>query len=190
MASLFYVATTTPTVEQQQQQQQPTQEQETALEEPNTSTDGSTSSEHCTNPHPGRPLIQYALMIDAGSSGSRIHVYRFNYCREEPELEDEVFYPIKPGLSSYENDPDGAARSLDELMKVALDNVPADLHHCTPIMLKATAGLRLLGENKSKAILEAVRARLESQYPFPIAGGDKGVEIMDGKDEGIYYKCE
>lgn len=160
------------------------------MEEQNqsTATDGSSSSEHCTNPHPGRPLIQYALMIDAGSSGSRIHVYRFNYCREEPELEDEVFYPIKPGLSSYENDPDAAARSLDELMKVALDNVPTDLHHCTPIMLKATAGLRLLGEGKSKAILEAVRARLESQYPFPIAGGDRGVEIMDGKDEGIYYK--
>ncbi|KAI8140111.1 nucleoside phosphatase GDA1/CD39 [Fennellomyces sp. T-0311] len=125
-------------------------------------------------------------MIDAGSSGSRIHVYRFNYCREQPELEDEVFYPIEPGLSSYKDDAEAAAKSLDELMQVALENVPAELHHCTPIELKATAGLRLLGEGQSKKILDAVRTRLETQYPFPIAGGDHGIEIMDGKDEGVY----
>ncbi|CAG8592885.1 7509_t:CDS:2 [Cetraspora pellucida] len=140
------------------------------------------TSSHCTVAHPGRQLIQYALMIDAGSTGSRIHVYKFNYCKASPELEDEVFHHIKPGLSAYPDDPDAAARSLDVLLKVALDNVPKELQHCTPVSVKATAGLRLLGQEKSTHILDAVYNHLETNYPFYIIEED-GVVIMDGKDE-------
>ncbi|CAG8603938.1 15467_t:CDS:2 [Funneliformis caledonium] len=143
------------------------------------------SSKHCTVPYPGRPLIQYALMLDAGSTGSRIHVYRFNYCKASPELEDEIFAHVEPGLSSYGDDPEAAANSLNELMSVALKNVPKELRHCTPIAVKATAGLRLLGLKKSERILEAVREHLETNYPFYIVEKE-GVVIMDGKDEGVY----
>ncbi|GBC09083.1 hypothetical protein RclHR1_00860021 [Rhizophagus clarus] len=143
------------------------------------------TSKHCTVPHPGRPLVQYALMIDAGSTGSRIHVYRFNYCKASPELEDEIFAHIEPGLSSYGDNPEAAAKSLNVLMEVALKNVPKELQHCTPVAVKATAGLRLLGLKKSERILEAVREHLEINYPFPIIEKD-GVVIMDGKDEGVY----
>ncbi|CAG8468546.1 10046_t:CDS:2 [Acaulospora morrowiae] len=142
-------------------------------------------SKHCTVPHPGRPLIQYALMLDAGSTGSRIHVYRFNYCKDSPELEDEIFSHTKPGLSAYPDDPISAAKSLDVLLKVALEKVPEELYNCTPVAVKATAGLRLLGITKSKSILEAVQEHLETNYPFPIIEND-GVVIMDGKDEGVY----
>ncbi|KAL7276116.1 Guanosine-diphosphatase [Rhizina undulata] len=132
-----------------------------------------------------KPLIQYALMVDAGSTGSRIHVYRFNNCGETPELEEEVFKMIKPGLSSYPDDPEAAAKSLDDLMEEAVKTVPDKLKSCTPVAVKATAGLRILGNEKSGKILEAVRHRLETAYPFPVVAGD-GVSIMDGKDEGVY----
>jgi guanosine-diphosphatase len=142
------------------------------------------NNNECTQPFPGKPLKQYAVMIDAGSSGSRVHVYRFNYCQEEPQLEKEVlFHMIKPGLSSYKDDPVAAAHSLDELMEMAVENVPSELHHCTPIAVKATAGLRLLGKELSDKILIQVRAHLTTKYPFPIAGED-GVQIMEGSDEG------
>ncbi|KAI8991829.1 nucleoside phosphatase GDA1/CD39 [Mycotypha africana] len=121
-------------------------------------------------------------MIDAGSSGSRVHVYKFNFCREEPELENEVFHMIEPGLSSFENDPEAAADSLEDLLQIAVESVPASMQKCTPIAVKATAGLRLLGAAKSQRILDAVKNRLEVKYPFPI----NAVEIMDGKDEGVY----
>ncbi|KAI7907768.1 nucleoside phosphatase GDA1/CD39 [Cokeromyces recurvatus] len=138
-------------------------------------------SEHCSVPFPGKPLIQYAVMVDAGSSGSRVHIYKFNFCKEEPELENEVFHMLEPGLSSFD-DPERAADSLEELFQIAVDNVPLKLQRCTPIAVKATAGLRLLGQEKSKVILDTVRRRLETQYLFPISS----VEIMDGKDEGVY----
>ncbi|GAB5591751.1 hypothetical protein Unana1_06651 [Umbelopsis nana] len=143
------------------------------------------SSSHCTKPHGGKPLVQFALMVDAGSTGSRIHVYKFNNCGASPALEDEVFVQTIPGLSAYADDPEAAAKSLDVLMQAAVENVPIHLRRCSPIAVKATAGLRLLGEEKSESILSAVHYRLKHHYPFPILKKD-GVSIMDGRDEGIY----
>lgn len=128
--------------------------------------------------------IQYAIMMDAGSTGSRIHVYKFNSCKS-PTLQDELFHQIKPGLSSFADDPKRAAESLVELMDKALAYIPSTQHHCTPLALKATAGLRLLGADKSNAILESVRSLLQTKYPFPIAPKD-GIVVMDGRDEGVY----
>lgn len=147
--------------------------------------------DHKGNP---RPLVQYALMIDAGSTGSRIHVYRFNYCSESPELEDEYFEMLKGGLSNYGTDPAAAADSLRPLLKSALERVPAQLQKCTPVAVKATAGLRLLPGKQAEDVIKAVRHMLENEYPFPIADGknsdgskaSKGVEIMEGKDEGVF----
>ncbi|EEP78524.1 guanosine-diphosphatase [Uncinocarpus reesii 1704] len=91
------------------------------------------------------------------------------------------------GLSSYGADAEGAAKSLDPLMQVALDTVPEEYRSCSPVAVKATAGLRMLGPDLSQKILEAVRHRLETQYPFPVVSKERGgVEIMDGKDEGVY----
>ncbi|KAJ2814004.1 Guanosine-diphosphatase [Coemansia furcata] len=142
-------------------------------------------SKFCDIPHPGRPLIQYVLMIDAGSTGSRIHVYKFNYCKDHAMLEDEIFQQIKPGLSAFDDDATGAAHSLDGLMEAAMKGVPESLRACTPIAVKATAGLRMLGAEKSDRILEAISTRLAIEYPFKLIPKN-AVEIMDGKDEGIY----
>jgi guanosine-diphosphatase len=133
-------------------------------------------------------------MIDAGSTGSRIHVYKFNNCGPTPELEDEIFEQTAKketkggsGLSSYDGDAEGAAKSLDVLMDVALKNVPEEYRGCTPVAVKATAGLRKLGGEKSNNTLDAVRHRLETAYPFPVVSKEKnGVEVMPGEMEGVY----
>lgn len=131
-------------------------------------------------------------MIDAGSTGSRIHVYRFNNCGPTPELENEDFKMTEKkeggsGLSSYKADAEGAAQSLDVLMDEAMAKVPENLKGCTPVAVKATAGLRKLGPELSDAILKAVRTRLETKYPFPVVSAEHGgVEVMEGKDEGVY----
>ncbi|KAK5080155.1 Guanosine-diphosphatase [Exophiala xenobiotica] len=147
----------------------------------------------CTHPHDSaKPLVQYAIMIDAGSTGSRIHVYKFNNCGSTPELENEEFKMTEKreggsGLSSYKTDAEGAAMSLDPLLKVAMDTIPDDYKPCSPIAVKATAGLRLLGDEMSAKILDAVRHRLETAYPFPVVSAEKGgVEIMPGEMEGVY----
>ncbi|KAL2135202.1 hypothetical protein VTI74DRAFT_9408 [Chaetomium olivicolor] len=141
-----------------------------------------------------KPIVQYVLMIDAGSTGSRIHVYKFNNCGAAPELEGEVLFKQtqkiegkSSGLSAYKDDPEAAAKSLDPLLDEAIKVVPDKLKACSPIAVKATAGLRLIGQEKSAKILEAVRHRLEHNYPFPVVSEqENGVAIMDGSDEGVY----
>lgn len=131
-------------------------------------------------------------MIDAGSTGSRIHVYKFNNCGPTPELENERFEQTLKreggsGLSAYADDPEAAAQSLDVLMEVAVKEVPESYQRCTPIAVKATAGLRKVGEARSEKILKAVRQRLESKFPFPVVDdANGGVQVMDGKDEGVF----
>lgn len=129
--------------------------------------------------------VDYVVMIDAGSTGSRVHVYAFNTCVSPPKLLSEEFKMLKPGLSSFDTDTKGAAESLDPLLKLALETVPEAKRGCTPVAVKATAGLRLLGKEKSDAILAEVRAHLENDYPFAVVPGD-GISIMEGKDEGVY----
>jgi len=124
-------------------------------------------------------------MIDAGSTGSRIHVYKFHNCFAAPTLEHETFEQIKPGLSSYAGNPQRAAESLDALLDIAVAEIPTEFQTCTPLAVKATAGLRLLGEDQSLAILDAVEKRIHEKYPFPLPQKD-GVIIMEGKDEGVY----
>lgn len=156
--------------------------------------DSSYGTDKCTRSEsPDKPIVQYVLMIDAGSTGSRIHIYKFNNCQGTPELESEIFEQTKKiegkssGLSAYEDDPEAAAKSLDILLDEAVKAVPDALKRCTPVAVKATAGLRLIGKEKSDRILDAVRKHLEHDYPFPVVGQDKGgVAIMDGSDEGVY----
>ena len=122
-------------------------------------------------------------MIDAGSTGSRIHAYKFNYCKSTPTYEYEVFQMIRPGLSSFAKEPEAAAKSLDQLLDLAMKSVPKDMHKCTPVAVKATAGLRFLGQDVADAILHAVKHRLETVYPFPVVKKD-GVILLDGAEEG------
>ncbi|TNY23053.1 nucleoside phosphatase family-domain-containing protein [Rhodotorula diobovata] len=147
----------------------------------------SASSGKCTPP-PGKKATTYAIMIDAGSTGSRLHMYTFSHCDPNPEalpkLEDELFVTTKPGLSSYKGKPRDAAESLRSLMQQAVDAVPESERSCTPIAVKATAGLRLLGSKESQDILDEVERWLTNEWPFAVV--KDGVVVMDGKDEGVY----
>lgn len=69
-------------------------------------------------------------------------------------------------------------------MEIAVKSVPKRYRSQTPVNLKATAGLRLLGAKEADDILEAVKKYLR-QYPFYYDEED-AVEIMDGLDEGLF----
>lgn len=76
-------------------------------------------------------------------------------CREHqlPFLEGEIFDSVKPGLSAFVDQPKQGAETVQELLEVAKDSIPRSHWKRTPVVLKATAGLRLLPEQKAQTLL-------------------------------------
>nr|XP_057913799.1 ectonucleoside triphosphate diphosphohydrolase 5-like isoform X2 [Doryrhamphus excisus] len=128
--------------------------------------------------------IFYAVMFDAGSTGTRIHIYKFMHKDSEglPVLDNEMFHWVKPGLSAHANSPVTAAHSLKELLKVAKNTVPRPEWERTPVVLRATAGLRLLPARKAQTLLDQVQ-RVFDESPFLVPANS--VSIMNGTSEGI-----
>ncbi|XP_072867251.1 nucleoside diphosphate phosphatase ENTPD5 isoform X2 [Chlorocebus sabaeus] len=126
----------------------------------------------------------YGIMFDAGSTGTRIHVYTFvqKMPGQLPILEGEVFDSVKPGLSAFVDQPKQGAETVQGLLEVAKDSIPRSHWKKTPVVLKATAGLRLLPEHKAKALLFEVK-EIFRKSPFLVP--KDSVSIMDGSDEGI-----
>jgi apyrase len=130
------------------------------------------------------PVLRFAVVVDAGSTGSRVHVLKFH---ERPggllDLQSDKFDQLKPGLSSFADSPRAAAASLKPLLELALATVPPELRAATPLMVGATAGLRLLPDGKADVILDEVRRWLRA-YPFKFQDDD--VKILSGVDEGAF----
>lgn len=61
--------------------------------------------------------------------------------------------------------------------------IPEKYWNKTPLVLKATAGLRLLPSSQAEGLLNAVRALFKKS---PFITEDDSVGIMDGVDEGIF----
>jgi apyrase len=128
---------------------------------------------------------RYAVVFDAGSSGSRVHVFCFDSKTQLVKVGDdlELFKQKKPGLSNYASDPKAGAESLQSLLDEALGVVPPDQQSTTPVRLGATAGLRLLPGDQSKELLQEVDRLLE-RSPFKFES--EWVNIIDGTQEGSY----
>lgn len=133
----------------------------------------------------GYSKVQYAAIIDAGSTGSRILAYKFirSFIDNKLVLYEELFKERKPGLSSFADNPAEGAHSIKLLLDEARAFIPKEHWSSTPLVLKATAGLRLLPQSKAENLLNSVRDLFaKSEFSVDI----DAVEIMDGTDEGIF----
>ncbi|CAM42020.1 ATP diphosphohydrolase [Leishmania braziliensis MHOM/BR/75/M2904] len=123
----------------------------------------------------------YDIVIDAGSTGSRVHVFQYERSSTGVILLRERFKRIEPGLSSFATDQEGAKQSLAGLLRFAEKAVPRSYQRCTSVTLKATAGLRLLPEADQQVLLDAAQQTLKA-FPFQ----SRGASIVSGAQEGVY----
>ncbi|SCU84149.1 LAFA_0D08460g1_1 [Lachancea sp. 'fantastica'] len=143
----------------------------------------------------------YGVVIDAGSSGSRVYVYKWedpsftaDQANEEEQhsvpkiyLDKEWTYKITPGLSSFSSKPKQAFKKhIKPLLEFAERNVPKERLHSTPVFIQATAGMRLLQEKKRAAILNNLCYEMKKFDSFTIEDCESQIQIIDGETEGLY----
>jgi apyrase len=132
---------------------------------------------------------KFALIIDAGSSGSRIYVYA--YAKKLPIIPIPIIYNLyekstAPGLSSYANTPALAGPSLEPILSGAYSYLlsiganPAT----TPISVLGTAGMRLLPDSDQQAIFDSVFGYIQQNYPFIVNRNQ--IKTISGAEEGLY----
>jgi hypothetical protein len=127
---------------------------------------------------------RYIVVIDAGSSGSRLHLFHYKLDKDLPDIVEIFSETTKPGLSSFSSQPNTAGASLKPLFDDAM--VVMQKNHIdpatVPVNLFATAGMRLLPEETQQAIYANVKQVLHDSYPLPLSH----IETISGKLEGIY----
>ncbi|KAJ0436275.1 putative apyrase [Helianthus annuus] len=131
---------------------------------------------------------RYGIVIDGGSTGSRIHVFEYEFDNGGPVFDfggknGLNSMRVSPGLSSFVEDVDGAGESVMELLAFAKRRIPDEKWGETEVRLMATAGLRMLDLNMQERILDACRTVLRrSGFVFR----DDWASVISGSDEGVY----
>ncbi|KAI1266886.1 nucleoside phosphatase family-domain-containing protein [Xylariaceae sp. FL1019] len=142
---------------------------------------------------------RYGVILDAGSSGTRLHIYRWQDAtkitqhasleelRNLPELENHYTKKIRPGISTFGDHPeDVGPEHLETLIKKAKKKIPSEKHVDTPIYLMATAGMRLLPKDQQATLLSEVCTYFRSNSAFSLPDCNANIQVIPGDTEGLY----
>uniref|UniRef100_A0A3Q3XCT1 nucleoside-triphosphate phosphatase n=1 Tax=Mola mola TaxID=94237 RepID=A0A3Q3XCT1_MOLML len=141
------------------------------------------------------PTLNYGIVVDCGSSGSRVFVYYWPPHNGNPHTlldirqmkahdHKPVVKKIKPGISTLAKTPLQASDYLQPLLSFAAAHVPQSKHKETPLYILCTAGMRLLSESQQAAILEDLVTDVPLEFDFLFSRSH--AEVISGKQEGVY----
>lgn len=143
----------------------------------------------------------YGIVIDSGSSGSRIQIYRWENVAQlrksaSPEIlagpptitqEDGWSKKISPGISSFAGNHKAVWKKHYQLLfQFAETVIPADKIAATPVYILSTAGMRLVPEKQRRAILDETCKAVKKNTGFYISRCEDHVQTIDGLTEGVY----
>ncbi|CAF0809094.1 unnamed protein product [Didymodactylos carnosus] len=137
------------------------------------------------------PFKDYGIVVDAGSSHSRIFLYSWPSDKSDglgltSRVKQENTWDVDgPGLSYV--DPKNISGYFQTAMKKCTDSVPNNRKGRTLIFLGATAGMRLLqiqNPDLTNRLLNATRTYF-STLPISFVAPENQVRIISGKEEGL-----
>lgn len=145
----------------------------------------------------------YIVIIDAGSGGSRAHVYRYptrvRYVKHLPMVvEQRLTMPealgsstVAPGISSFSTHPEDLEAYITPIIEHAKHKILkhgklATLPKKVPLYLSATAGMRMLDDAMRDKIMKSLRDYFtSSRCPFHVAHHGQ-VRVLAGEEEGVF----
>lgn len=148
----------------------------------------------------GKSKYRWGVILDAGSSGTRLHIYRWvdparslkhasvDELQSLPKIVTKKKWTKKtrPGISTFGETPERIGSYLDELVEQALDVIPEEKHADTPIFLMATAGMRLLPPTQQRAVLLETCQYFRENTRFSLPDCDMHIQVIPGETEGLY----
>ncbi|KAL5086336.1 hypothetical protein Trisim1_009210 [Trichoderma cf. simile WF8] len=142
---------------------------------------------------------QYGVILDAGSSGTRVYIYKWkdpNKALKQASASDAHVLPklklhkskkIHPGVSTFAEDVSSVGPDhLKALIDTALDEIPASQIAETPIFLLATAGVRFLPKHQQTALLQGICTYLQANTQFLLPDCASHIQVISGETEGLY----
>ena len=152
----------------------------------------------------------HGMIIDAGSSGSRLHLYEWDprVLRDTVDVEAAVSgrklsFPgtetrwterLQPGISTFStiDDPDDLHKAIKDYLQPLIDFAVSILHEKKSdfknfrIYLRATAGMRILDAENRSRIMEVVRELFSDSSYCPFYFEPEQARTLSGEEEAIY----
>ncbi|KAJ2901976.1 hypothetical protein MKZ38_001166 [Zalerion maritima] len=144
---------------------------------------------------------RWGVILDAGSSGTRVYVYKWkDPAKQQKDVDDDELQSlpklktkdewtkkIRPGISSFGAHPEDVGdEHLKQLLDHALSIVPEDKIVDTPFFLMATAGMRLLPQGQQHDILDQVCTYVRQNTQFSLPDCSHQIRVIPGETEGLY----
>lgn len=142
---------------------------------------------------------QYGVILDAGSSGTRVYIYKWKDPAKAlkkasaseahilPKLKLHKSKKIHPGVSTFaENVASVGPHHLKALVDTALNVIPASQVSETPIFLLATAGVRFLPKHQRTSLLDSICTYLKANTQFQLPDCASSIQVISGETEGLY----
>jgi hypothetical protein len=151
----------------------------------------------------------HGMMIDAGSTGSRLHLYEWEprILSEHKEVQDAVSgkklsYPesesrwtdrLRPGLATFAVlSDDKLVQGIADYLSPLIDFAQAILREkqenfeSFPMFLRATAGMRTLSKTDRSRVLGAVRTLFSNNTYCPFYFENEFARVLSGEEEAIF----
>ena len=133
----------------------------------------------------------YSIVIDAGSKGSRVIIFKWQPETSLPRKTIQIpiqvaAKAVNPGLAAFALDPTSVKDPMKEIIDFAVDVLEplSSVYDLIPVYLKATAGLRDLIPTARDAIMRETINFISNYSPFYFKP-DQAL-VISGEEEGAY----